>query len=113
MPVNLYNGTTTGFSSYHAFGAEIETHGAGTRATDAQMSRDGVYGVRNVRDASQYVDNEAVLPPLPACERANDYMRDVLSSIRSAGGNGYRGCGSIVYIYWHDIFPYVLARIAL
>ena len=98
MPVNLYNGTTTGFSSYHAFGAEIETHGAGNRATDAQMSRDGVHGVRNVRDASQYVDNEAVLPPLPACERANDYMRDVLSSIRSAGGDGYRGCGLHVHV---------------
>ena len=98
MPINIYNGTTTEFTNFHAFGAEIETHGAGNRATDAAMSRDGVHGVRNVRDSSQYVDNEAILPPLPACERANDYMRDVLSSIRSAGGNGYRGCGLHVHV---------------
>ena len=98
MSVNLYNGTTTGFTNYHAAGIELEHHGVGVTSTNAQMSRDGVQGVRNKRDASHNVDCESVLPPLPACERADDYIQQVLRSIRAAGGDGYIGTGMHVHV---------------
>tara|TARA_R110000796_G_scaffold200722_1_gene316759 strand:- start:462 stop:1640 length:1179 start_codon:yes stop_codon:yes gene_type:complete len=97
MPVNLYDGTETGFSAYHAFGLELECSGANVSRTTSRLSRDGVIGTRNEHEAGQ-VDCETVLAPLAAGPRAQEYIESVLTSIRAAGGDGATGCGMHVHV---------------
>jgi len=97
MSVNIYNGTETGFSHYHAFGLELECAGANVSRTTSRFSRDGIIGTRNDTDAGA-VDCETILPPMPACANAHHYISQVLTSIRAAGGDGATGCGMHVHV---------------
>ena len=97
MSVNIYNGTETGFQNYHAFGLELECSGANVSRTTSRLSRDGVIGTRNEHEAGQ-VDCETVLAPLAAGPRAQEYIQQVLTSIRAAGGDGATGCGMHVHV---------------